>query len=150
MSKNEKEEFDPEAYYKKFQDSQKKEIKSAAGFELRGILKLMAIMTLLSIFLSFLIYIIQYLIGFPRIQIVDQMITISIVLILIPVAYYVVGMSTGMKIQQTDMTITAWTGKPTDTARSLRDLRSFLSLGRIMIFVGFMGVLDLIIFTQFF
>ena len=150
MVEEKKEAFDPEQYFKKLRESKSQSSKSGLNIELSSIFKTLGIMTLISIVLISSIYFIKVLLGVPREKIVNDMFIISLWLIGLPIVYNLIGMSTGVNIHNTNATISAWTNKSFDSRRSMEDLKSFVSFGKVMTFTIYMGILQLIIFTKIF
>lgn len=143
--------FDPDAYYKKLQEDKLKTKKtSGIGLDFKLIARYIITLTVLSILLTSIIFLVMFLLGNPSSEIIEDLFILSIWLVIIPFFYNMSGFFVGRSTYLASASVSAWTGRGMDGKRSIRDMRSFLSLGKIMIFSFYMGAFNLIIHTLFF
>ena len=145
MDEREKNRLNLELENKKLLGTSKLDTKSKWGPISIQTVKSVIVMTLLSFLISSLIYY-QQVGGRTKSSAIDNILLLSFFQIAIPLTAFF-SVSIVVRTHEANMQISAWTGS--NTEKIIHSVKTSLTFNKIMIFMGYNGILNFIIFTKF-
>ncbi|MCY3412216.1 MAG: hypothetical protein INQ03_11335 [Candidatus Heimdallarchaeota archaeon] len=135
------EKFDPNAYFSKEQGT-----KGISGDIKYLLINLGTVLFFGTIIAALFVGIAYVLSKGHLIYVADSMINLAVLIIALAAIYVSIGFRAGSALYSSSMWINAWTNKSVSGGSALRDLRNFVSIGRIMWSMLIGAILTFLIF----